>query len=287
MRFSKYQALGNDYLVMESEELAAPLTAPQIELICSRHYGVGSDGILLRQPDKDDGTFSLQIFNPDGSWVEKSGNGLRIFSRYLWDQGAVADKPFRVETPGGTVTCQVQAKGKLVVVDMGQAIFDSDRIPVSGPAREILRESLEIRGERLEISSVSMGNPHCVVHRDDPSEIEARRLGPLIEIHALFPMRTNVQFMKVLDRENIRIEIWERGAGYTLASGTSSCAVCAVAHRLGLCGDKVTVHMSGGELHIEIGEDYQMRLTGPVGRVAEGLLDEEVVRGGVEEAKHR
>ena len=280
MRFVKYQALGNDYLVMESEELAVPLTVSQIELICNRHYGVGSDGILLRQPDKDDGTFSLQIFNPDGSWVEKSGNGLRIFSRYLWDRGVVTDQPFRVETPGGTVTCRVQEKGKLVVVDMGQAIFDSGRIPVSGPTREILRESLEIEGEPLEISAVSMGNPHCVVHRDCPSESETRRLGPLIETHDIFPKRTNVQFMKVLDRENIRIEIWERGAGYTLASGTSSCAVCAVAHRLGLCGDKVTVHMPGGELLVEMGEGYQMRLTGPVGRVAEGLLDQEMVTGG-------
>ena len=280
MRFVKYQALGNDYLVMESEELAAPLTVSQIELICNRHYGVGSDGILLRQPDKDDGTFSLQIFNPDGSWVEKSGNGLRIFSRYLWDRGVVTDQPFRVETPGGTVTCRVQEKGKLVVVDMGQAIFDSGRIPVSGPTREILRESLEIKGEPLEISAVSMGNPHCVVHRDCPSESEARRLGPLIETHTLFPMRTNVQFMKVMDRENVRIEIWERGAGYTLSSGTSSCAVCAVAHRLGLCGDKVTVHMPGGELRVEMGEGYQIRLTGPVGRVAEGLLDQEMVTGG-------
>jgi diaminopimelate epimerase len=279
MRFVKYQALGNDYLVMESEELAAPLTVGQIELICNRHYGVGSDGILLRQPDKDDGTFSLQIFNPDGSWVEKSGNGLRIFSRYLWDRGAVTDQPFRVETPGGTVTCQVQAKGKFVVVDMGQAIFDSSRIPVSGPTREILRESLEINGEHLEISAVSMGNPHCVVHRDCPSKSEAKRLGPLVETHALFPMRTNVQFMKVLDRDNVRIEIWERGAGYTFASGTSSCAVCAVAHRLGLCGGKVTVHMPGGQLHVEIGEGYQMRLTGPVGRVAEGLIYQEMVTG--------
>jgi len=280
MRFVKYQALGNDYLVMESEELAAPLTVSQIELICNRHYGVGSDGILLRQPDKDDGTFSLQIFNPDGSWVEKSGNGLRIFSRYLWDRGVVTDQPFRVETPGGTVTCRVQEKGKLVVVDMGQAIFNSGRIPVSGPTREILRESLEIKGEPLEISAVSMGNPHCVVHRDCPSESEARRLGPLIETHDIFPKRTNVQFMKVLDRENIRIEIWERGAGYTLSSGTSSCAVCAVAHRLGLCGDKVTVHMPGGELRVEMGEGYQIRLKGAVGRVAEGLLDQEMVTGG-------
>lgn len=272
MRFAKYQALGNDYLVIEESELHKSLTSAQIKLICDRHYGVGSDGILLRRPEKEDGSFSLRIFNPDGTEAEKSGNGLRIFARYLWDQRAVSKIPFRVETRGGTVTCQVLKKGRLVVIDMGSAIFDSTRIPVAGPCREVLRESLEIRGEILEISAVSMGNPHCVVHRDSVSEIEARKLGPLIEINPLFPERTNVQFMEVLNRETLKIEIWERGAGYTLASGTSSCAASAVARRLGLCEAKVTIRMPGGELHIEIGNAFEMRLTGPVKKVMEGQL---------------
>ena len=277
MRYAKYQGLGNDYLVMDSTELENPLTPSQVKRICDRHYGVGSDGIILRQPNKAKGLFSIHIFNPDGSWVEKSGNGLRIFSRYLWDRGEVTDAPFKVQTPGGTVTCRVLDEGRLVTVDMGQAVFDSARIPVAGPAGEILKEPLEIEGQRLEISVVSMGNPHCVVHRDEVSEAEARKLGPLVETHPLFPNRTNVQFMQVVDREHIRIEIWERGAGYTLASGTSSCAVSAVAHRLGLCGSKVTVHMPGGQLHIEIGQEYEMRMTGPVGKVCQGEVGEEVL----------
>jgi diaminopimelate epimerase len=276
MRFAKYQGLGNDYLVMDSRELESPLAPSQVKRICDRHYGVGSDGIILRQPNKAKGIFSIHIFNPDGSWVEKSGNGLRIFSRYLWDRGEVTDAPFRVETPGGTVTCRVLDEGRLVMVDMGQAVFDSARIPVAGPAREVLKEPLEIDGQTLEISVVSMGNPHCVVHRKEVLEAEARELGPLIETHPMFPNRTNVQFMQVVDRGNIRIEIWERGAGYTLASGTSSCAASAVAHRLGLCGPKVTVHMPGGQLHIEIGQDYEMRMTGPVGKVYQGVVGEEV-----------
>ena len=278
MQFAKYQALGNDYLVVEETELLKPLTAAQIKIICDRHYGVGSDGILLRKPEKEAGSFSLRIFNPDGSEVEKSGNGLRIFARYLWDQGAVSEVPFRVETLGGTVTCKVIEKGRLIVVDMGMALFDSTRIPVAGPSREVLREPLVIRGENLEISAVSMGNPHCVVHRDCLSETEARRLGPLIETNPLFPKRTNVQFTHVLDKENIEIEIWERGAGYTLASGTSSCAASAVARRLGLCEAKVKVHMPGGQLHIEIGNDFKIRLTGPVDKVMEGEVGEGLLK---------
>jgi diaminopimelate epimerase len=277
MRFAKYQGLGNDYLVMDGSELESPLTPSQIKRICDRHYGIGSDGIVLRQPEKERGVFSIHIFNPDGTWAEKSGNGLRIFSRYLWDRGEVTEAPFEVKTPGGTVTCRVLDEGRRVTVDMGRAVFDSTRIPVAGQPREVLREALEIAGRTLEISAVSMGNPHCVVHRDCISEEEAKTLGPLVEQHRLFPNRTNVQFMQVLDRENIRIEIWERGAGYTLASGTSSCAVSAVAHRLDLCGPKVTVHMPGGQLHIEIGKGYEMKMTGPVGKVCLGEVGEEVL----------
>jgi diaminopimelate epimerase len=276
MRFVKYQGLGNDYLVMEARELKAPLTPELIRRICDRHYGVGSDGIIVRQSEKDKGTFSIHIFNPDGSWAEKSGNGLRIFSRYLWDRGEVGEAPFKVETPGGTVTCQVLDEGRRVTVEIGRAVFDSASIPATGPPREILREILEVGGQTLEVSAVSMGNPHCVVHRGHVSEEEARFLGPLVENHPLFPRRTNVQFMENLDRKNIKIEIWERGAGYTLASGTSSCAVSAVAYRLDLCDDEVTVHMPGGELRIEIGDGFQMRLTGLVGKVMEGEIGEEL-----------
>ena len=277
MRFAKYQALGNDYIVVEEKELYGPLTPGQIRRICDRHYGVGSDGILLSQPESKGGNFSLRIFNPDGTEAEKSGNGLRIFSRHLWDEGVVNEAPFRVETPGGTVTCRILAGGAQVAVDMGSAIFDSARIPVAGPPREVLQELLGIAGKTLEISAVSMGNPHCIVHREHVSEEEAKSIGTLVENHQLFPKRTNVQFMEVLDRENIKIEIWERGVGYTLASGTSSCAASAVARRLGLCASQVTLHMPGGEIKIEIGDGYEMRMTGPVGRVFEGEVEEELL----------
>ena len=275
MRVVKYQGLGNDYLVTEERPSGRDPEAMLIRRLCDRHYGVGSDGLIVRQPTEGPApqstdalqTFSIHIYNPDGSWAEKSGNGLRIFARYLWDRGEVTEEPFRVKTPGGTVTCRILDGGERISVQMGRAVFDSEKIPAAGPRREILRESLEAAGEILTVSAVSMGNPHCVVHRQQVSGGEARRLGPHIENHELFPQRTNVQFMQILDRENIRIEIWERGAGYTLASGTSSCAVCAVARRLGMCDTKVTVHMPGGELRIEVGNDFQMHLCGPAGRV--------------------
>jgi len=293
MRVTKYQALGNDYLVTEDRSSGRDPEPEEIRRLCDRHYGVGSDGLIVRQPaeivpsegsDQTSGvprqsgrdqpsdaikTFSIHIYNPDGSWVEKSGNGLRIFVRYLWDRGEVAGEPFRVKTPGGTVTCRVLEGSQRISLEMGAAIFDSQRIPVKGLRREVLQERLEANGETLTVSAVSVGNPHCVVHRWQVSEEEARRLGPHIENHEMFPQRTNVQFMQILDRQNIRIEIWERGAGYTLASGTSSCAVCAVAHRLDLCGRRVTVHMPGGELIVEIGEGFQLRLTGSAQKVFE------------------
>lgn len=274
--FYKYHALGNDYLVLNPSDLVGELDALQIQRICHRNFGVGSDGILLGPLETKEGDFGLRIFNPDGSEAEKSGNGLRIFSRYLWDQGLVKEKSFTVMTPGGRVESTVQKRGRIVTVQMGQVSFDSARIPVKGEPRDVLNETMVLEGEELRFCAATVGNPHCVVLRENVSEEEARRLGPLIEKDARFPNRTNVQFMKVLDRSHIQIEIWERGAGYTLASGSSSSAAAAVAHRLGLCGDHITVQMPGGELDIRISEDFSIRMTGPVTRIAEGELFSEM-----------
>ncbi|MEP7084695.1 MAG: diaminopimelate epimerase, partial [Betaproteobacteria bacterium] len=247
--------------------------------ICHRNYGVGSDGILLHLNDGVTDRFDLRIFNPDGSESEKSGNGLRIFARYLWDRQRVGRESFEVSTPGGTVTCTVGDRGRIITVAMGTLTFDSERIPVAGPAREVLRERFVIDGSELEYSCASIGNPHCVIVRDALSEVETRRLGPLIEVEPRFPNRTNVQFMTIIDRRNIAIQIWERGAGFTLASGSSSSAAAGVAHRLGLCDAAVAVHMPGGELGIEIGPRYDVRMTGPVTHIADGDIDDEALEG--------
>jgi diaminopimelate epimerase len=218
----------------------------------------------------------LRIFNPDGSEAEKSGNGLRIFSRFLWDSGLVGKTPFTIETSGGLVTCRVDEGGKIVMVEMGEVSFLSTKIPVTGKEREVLRESIEIDGTSFQYCAATVGNPHCVVLCDEPSAQLARHYGPLIERDSRFPNRTNVQFLKIIDRQNIRIEIWERGAGYTLASGSSSTAAAAVAYRLDLCGPDIDVHMPGGNLSILLSQAFAATMTGPVVRVCEGIIDPEM-----------
>lgn len=275
MRFSKYHALGNDYIVLDPDEFKE-LTKKHIWRLCHRNYGLGSDGILSGPTDTEQADFALRIFNPDASEAEKSGNGLRIFARYLWDNGKVGEDEFTILTAGGKVKAKVHTNGQKVTVDMGQVSFDSTKIPVTGTPREVINEEMKIEGEVINFTAATIGNPHCVILRDEISEAQTRTLGPLIEKEPRFPNRTNVQFMKVLDHSNIRIEIWERGAGYTLASGTSSSAAAAVARRLGLCDSNITVHMPGGEIEIVISNDYSIIMTGPVTKVAEGLISEEM-----------
>jgi diaminopimelate epimerase len=280
MRFWKYHALGNDYLVIDPKELSAPLTIEQVKVICHRNFGVGSDGILLGPLPSAKAPFALRIYNPDGSEAEKSGNGLRIFSRCLWDRKLVEEKEFAIETAGGVVKSTVFDGGKMVRVEMGKVTFWSDEIPVTGPRREVINEKISVGGKTLTFCAAAIGNPHCVLPMPEISAETAKSLGPLIETHSNFPKRTNVQFLKVLDRANIQIEIWERGAGYTLASGSSSSAAAAVARKLGLCDDSITVHMPGGKLSIEIRKDFDILMTGPVTRVAEGTIDAEIFSGG-------
>ena len=276
MKFFKYHALGNDYLVIDPLDWPSPLTSMQIKGICHRNFGVGSDGILLGPLPSDQARFALRIFNPDGSEAEKSGNGLRIFSRYLWDRQRVKNEEFDIQTPGGVVKARVLDGGKIVRVEMGQVSFQSDRIPVTGPPREVINENISVGGRTFTFCAATIGNPHCVIPLPEISAEMARQYGPLLETDVLFPKRTNVQFLKVLDRKNIQIEIWERGAGYTLASGSSSSAAAAVAHKLGFCDQSITVHMPGGKISIEIGDDFSILMTGPVTKVAEGLISGEM-----------
>jgi len=276
MKFSKYHALGNDYLVLDPRDQPITLTPKLIKVICDRHFGIGSDGILFGPLPSDKARFSLRIYNPDGSEAEKSGNGLRIFCRYLWDKKLVDEKSFAVETKGGIVQASILDNGKRVRVEMGRVSFWSEDIPVAGEPREVLRESISTGDRTFIFSAASIGNPHCVIPLDEISPELAKHYGPLLEPHSLFPHRTNVQFLKVLDRRNIRIEIWERGAGYTLASGSSSCAAAAVARKLGLCGPEITVHMPGGMIEISLDDDFRVVMTGPVTPVAEGQLSEEI-----------
>ncbi len=279
MRFHKYHALGNDYMVLDPRDFPAWVSGPtvdQIRVICHRNFGVGSDGILWGPLPSKQSEFGLRIFNPDGSEAEKSGNGLRIFSRYLWDQKRVKHPTFTIETPGGHVQVAIQDGGKLLTIAMGSVSFDSVKIPVAGAPREVLNEKIKILDREFTFNAATIGNPHCVIPLAEISPELAHKYGPHLETHPIFPRKTNVQFLKVLDRANIQIEIWERGAGYTLASGSSSSAAAAVAHKLGLVDRSVIVHMPGGQIAIEIGENFSISMTGTVNKVADGIMDPEL-----------
>jgi diaminopimelate epimerase len=277
--FAKGHGLGNDYLVVNQADLTAPLSVGAIRRICDRHWGVGSDGILLLVPTTR-ADFGLRIFNPDGSEAEKSGNGLRIFAKYLWDRGHARTATFTVDTKGGVVECRCRVEDgrvNFVTVEMGRATFRAPEIPMNGPDRDVVAAPLQLGdGTTLRVTAVSVGNPHCVTFVDRLDEAECRRLGPLIESHPAFPNRTNVQFARVHARDRVDILIWERGAGFTLASGSSSCGAASAAVRNGLCDHgRVRVRMPGGELVIEVRPDWSLRLEGPVEEVCTGTLSAE------------
>ena len=281
--FAKGHGLGNDYIVMEQSALPGPLTERAIVRVCDRNWGVGSDGILLLVPATR-AEFGLRIFNPDGSEAEKSGNGLRIFAKYLWDHGhARGKKTFTVDTKGGVVECTCHVRDghvNFVTVEMGRVTFRAPDIPMNGPDREVVSVPLQLTdGTAVSATALSVGNPHCVVFVDRLDEAETRRLGPLIERHPAFPQRTNVQFARVGGRDSLDILIWERGAGYTLASGSSSCGAASAAVKNGLCSHgPVTVRMPGGTLVIDVRSDWSLRLEGPVEEVYVGTLSDEFAR---------
>ncbi len=281
LRFAKYHALGNDYLVMDpndTPQAMPPLKKREIQLICDRNRGVGSDGILWG-PEKVDGRLGLKIFNPDGSEAEKSGNGVRIFARYLSDAGYVStDRPFEIHTKGGIVAVEFLSES-LIRVGMGHAEFSAKKVPVRSRKLEVISEPLKVGGRAFRATCVSMGNPHCVIKVAKTTEELCRKFGPLIEAHRWFPNRTNVQFMRVINRKTIELQIWERGAGYTLASGSSSCAAVSAAFRQGWVDRNVEVRMPGGKLAISIADDGErdagmVWMTGPVTAVATGEMAE-------------
>ncbi len=277
--FAKGHGLGNDYIVINGADLPAALTPRQVARICDRNWGVGSDGILLLVPAWGGADFGLRILNPDGSEAEKSGNGLRIFAKYLYDHGHAKLPNFTVATKGGRVECRCHVGDggmNLVTVEMGLCTFVAPEIPMNGPEREVVKVPLQVNGDTLLITAVSVGNPHCVIFTDRLDEGLVRRLGPKVEHHPAFPNRINVQWARVASRSMVDILIWERGAGWTLASGSSSSAVACAAVKNGLCDHGlVTVRMPGGELSVDVRPDWSIRLQGPVEEVYTGTLSAE------------
>ncbi len=278
--FVKGHGLGNDYLVVEARALSFKLTPQAVRAVCDRHTGVGSDGILALVPSRR-ADFGVRIFNPDGSEAEKSGNGLRILSRFLYEHRYTRKTDVTIETRGGVARAVLRLRrGRVhaITVDVGPATFRSEEIPMAGRPREVVDEPLRVNGESLRVTAVSVGNPHCVVFVDALDVTRLRRLGPRLETHPAFPHRTNVQFARVVAPERLEILIWERGAGETQASGTSAGAAAAAAVRLGRARRRVTVAMPGGELGVAIEEDWTVHLTGPAEEICSGIFSEPLLR---------
>jgi diaminopimelate epimerase len=302
VRFAKWHGLGNDYLMIEEAALPAPLTVEAIRLICHRHYGVGSDGILLRTDPTGavpGAVTRMRIFNPDGSEPEMCGNGIRIFARYLRATGAVDADEFVVETLAGPIRPRLLA-GRRVRVDMGAARFSSANIAVdqaeppegagvagagggeggSGAAGDVVGWTLRADAADHVFTFVDVGNPHCVIPLPedvDLAEFPLAELGPVIEHLPLFPNRVNVEFIQRQPDGSVSMRVWERGVGETNACGTGATAVGAAVVRLGLAESPVRVHLLGGDLEIEVGEGGGVVMTGPAEEVFTGELSAELL----------
>jgi diaminopimelate epimerase len=278
--FVKSHGLGNEYIIFDSASISFNVNESNIKKICNVHFGIGSDGVLLKTSSSR-ADFGLKIFNPDGSEAEKSGNGLRIFSKFLYDYRWTKSSHFTIETKGGIVHASVvesmNERAKIIKIDMGKAIFDSPSIPVRSRNPECIDEPLTLDDTTFFINCVSVGNPHCVIVRERLDIDQIKKYGPQIENNELFPNRINVQFAKIINDHEVEILIWERGAGFTLASGSSSCAVASVLYKKGLTQPTVTIRMLGGTLTISIDQSWNIQMTGEVKQIAEGILSADLL----------
>jgi diaminopimelate epimerase len=280
IRFTKMQGAGNDFVMLDGITQRVELGPAELQRLANRRFGVGADQILLveraRQPGID---FRYRIFNADGGEVEQCGNGARCFVRFVHDRGLTHKRTIRVETLGGIIEPRLQDDGR-VAVDMGVPVFEPARIPFDAEglvARAAERDRLwplDIHGRTIEFSVLSMGNPHAVQMVDDVERAPVARDGPVIEHHVRFPSRVNAGFMQVLGRHAIRLRVWERGAGETLACGTGACAAAVAGILRGALDSPITVHARGGELSIAwAGAGQPVLMTGPAEAVFEGEID--------------
>jgi diaminopimelate epimerase len=274
LRFTKMQGVGNDFVVLDGTARRIALDAEQLRFLADRHFGVGCDQILLVEPARGpDADFRYRIFNADGGEVEQCGNGARCFVRFVRDKGLTDKREIRVETLSGIIAPRLEPDGQ-VTVDMGPPIFDAARVPFVTDS-DALVQPLELGdGTVVQITALSMGNPHAVQMVADVDAAPVATQGPIIERHARFPKRVNAGFMQVVDRHAIRLRVYERGAGETLACGTGACAAVVAGIRRGLLDTPVRVATRGGELTIAwTGADNPVYMTGPAAAVFEGEIE--------------
>lgn len=272
LKFTKMQGVGNDFVVIDAYRQPIPLSEAQIRFLADRHFGVGCDQLLVvEQPTVADADFRYRIFNADGGEVEQCGNGARCFVRFVHDRKLTEKNEIRVETARGIIRPRLEGNGQ-VTVDMGAPRFAPDEIPFSA-TEQALTYALDVTGNTVEVGALSMGNPHAVQLVADVDNAPVAQQGPLIERHARFPQRVNAGFMQVVDQHHIRLRVYERGSGETLACGTGACAAAVHGIRLGLLASPVQVSMRGGDLSIRWdGGDSPVLMTGPAVTVFEGEI---------------
>ncbi len=278
MKFTKAQGLGNDFIIVEEKDVPAQTDSfSDMSLkICNRHYGVGADGMLLIFPHVTKrGAYFLRIFNSDGTEAETSGNGLRCCAAFLFHRGLVKTPKVEITTQSGW--CQLEllshhAHRYSFIADMGNPVLAPDSIPFKSPdgTDRVVNFPLPIGNSSLPITAVSMGNPHCVLFFESLEGIPVRDLGPVVENHPLFPNKTNVEFVQVLNKEEMIVVFWERGAGETLSSGTGASAAATAAMVQGLVGESVTIHAAGGDMLVEWHQGEPLFVTGPAEIVFDG-----------------
>ncbi len=272
LKFTKMQGLGNDFVVLDGINQPVNLDQQQIRLLADRHFGIGCDQLLLVEKAAGQADFRYRIFNADGSEVEQCGNGARCFVRYVHDHGLTQKNEIRIETLSGVISPKLEINGN-ITVNMGKPIFEPGKIPFVAE-KYALTYLLEIQGKPVTISALSMGNPHAVRVVQDIENAPVDAEGALIETHSRFPKRVNVGYMQVTDRNHIKLRVFERGAGETLACGTGACAAVVAGINLGLLDDQVTVDTRGGELTISWqGQDEPVWMTGPAVTVFEGVIN--------------
>ena len=277
MRFSKYQGIGNDFVMIADLDDRLDLSPEAVRAICDRRFGVGADGVIRLAPGTDGGLFFMDHLNADGTTAEMCGNGIRCLAVFARDIGATNESELKVLTRSGLKVVSVDENNS-VTVDMGPPVFEPSEIPVSAPGADALELRIDVDGGSHTAACLSMGNPHAVLFVDDPSSAPVTSLGPLIETHELFPNKTNVEFATVRAPDHIDMRVWERGVGETMACGTGACAVGVAARLLQNTAESVTVTLPGGDLRIEWAGDLSssapVYMTGPALKSFDGTLDE-------------
>lgn len=277
IEFTKYHGLGNDFILIDNRSSSTPIITPeQAVKLCDRHFGIGADGVIFALPGENGTDYTMRIFNSDGSEPEMCGNGIRCLAAFLADLEGDAKKSdqYRIHTLAGVITPQLMSDGQ-VKVDMGIPKLLAGEIPTTiRPANEkVINQPLEVAGKTWDVTCVSMGNPHCITFVDDVAAIPLEIIGPEFEHHPAFPQRINTEFIQVVRPDYVKMRIWERGAGITLACGTGACASLVAGVLTGKCERKATVELPGGPLQIEWLEiDQRLYMTGPAELVFTGKI---------------